>query len=89
MTEFGTETRPTAASGLTPPQALQAERAVLAAMMLGNEGVGRAIESIGERPFYRTGHQKIFDAIVALYNRSEPADLLTLSESERVERLLS
>ena len=83
MTEFGIESRPTTAAGLTPPQALQAERAVLAAMMLGNESVGRAIESIGERPFYRTAHQKIFDAIVALYNRSEPADLITVSEELR------
>jgi len=80
MTEFGTESR---AAGFTPPQALQAERAVLAAMMLGNESVGRAIESIGERPFYRLAHQKIFDAIVELFNRNEPADLITVSEELR------
>ncbi len=83
MTEFGTETRTSAAAGLTPPQAIQAERAVLAAMMLGNEGIGRAVESIGERPFYRISHQKIFDAIVQLYHRSEPADLITVSEELR------
>ena len=83
MTEFGTESRATSGTGLMPPQAIQAERAVLAAMMLGNESVGRAIESIGERPFYRTAHQKIFDAIVELYKRSEPADLITVSEELR------
>src|SRR5262245_15544092 len=81
MTEFGTESRAT--GGLTPPQAIPAERAVLAAMMLGNEGVGRAIEAIGERPFYRTSHQKIFDAIVELYKRNEPADLITVAEELR------
>jgi len=43
MTEFGTETRTSGSAGLTPPQAITAERAVLAAMMLGNESVGRAI----------------------------------------------
>ncbi|HEY6194346.1 MAG TPA: replicative DNA helicase [Candidatus Eisenbacteria bacterium] len=83
MTEFGTESRVIDAAGLTPPQAIQAERAVLAAMMLGNESIGRAIESIAERPFYRTAHQKIFDAIVSLYNRSEPADLITVSDELR------
>lgn len=66
-----------------PPQALQAERAVLAAMMLGQEAVGRAVESIGENAFYRTSHQKIFGAIVALYNKREAVDLITVNEELR------
>src|SRR5262245_65692261 len=69
--------------GLTPPQAIQTERAVLAAVMLGNEAVGRAIEAIGDDAFYRSAHQKIFGAIVALYTRNEPADLITVAEELR------
>jgi len=82
MTEFGTETR-SLAGGLTPPQAIQAERAVLAAMMLGNEAIEPAILSLGKNPFYRVAHQKIFDAIVALKDRREAVDLITVSEELR------
>jgi len=70
-------------SGLVPPQALEAERSVLASMLLGNEAVGRAVEMIDAAVFYRTAHQKIFDAIVALYNRSERADSITVTEELR------
>src|SRR5262249_34475855 len=83
MTDFGTETRSAGGSGLVPPQAIQAERAVLAAMMLGQEAIARAIESIGPGAFYRTAHQKIFEAIVQVYDKHEPADLITVGEQLR------
>ena len=57
--------------GLTPPQALDAERAVLAAMLLGNDSVGRALEALDENVFYRVAHRKIFEAIKALYTERE------------------
>ena len=75
--------RPSMVSGPVPPQALEAERSVLAAMLLGNEAVGRAVELIDSSIFYRTAHQKIFDAIVALFNRSERADSITVTEELR------
>jgi replicative DNA helicase len=73
----------TTASAPTPPQALDAERAVLAAMLLGNEAIGRAVELIEATVFYRTAHQKIFEAIVGLYNRNEKADFITVVEELR------
>jgi replicative DNA helicase len=73
--------RPVASPGLTPPQALDAERSVLAAMMLDPSAIGRAIEMVEDSSsFYRTAHSKLFDAIVALYNSNTPADLITVSE---------
>ncbi|HTM58368.1 MAG TPA: replicative DNA helicase [Candidatus Udaeobacter sp.] len=69
--------------GPTPPQALDAERSVLAALLLDHEAVGRAIEMMDASDFYRLSHQKIFDAIVAVYNRNEKADLITLAEELR------
>ena len=69
--------------GPTPPQALDAERSVLAALLLDHEAVGRAIEMMDASDFYRLAHQKIFDAIVAIYNRNEKADLITLAEELR------
>jgi replicative DNA helicase len=69
--------------GLTPPQALDAERSILAAMMLDEAAIGRAVEMIDAAAFYRTSHAKLFDAIVALYNTPTPADLITVSEKLR------
>jgi len=69
--------------GLTPPQALDAERSILAAMMLDTTAIGRAVENIESGSFYRTAHAKVFDALVALYNRNEAADLITVAEELR------
>jgi replicative DNA helicase len=68
---------------MTPPQALEAERSVLAALLLDHEAVGMAAEMLDAQAFYRVAHQKIFDAILALYNRNEKADIITLSEELR------
>ncbi len=75
--------RPGVVSGPVPPQALEAERSVLAAMLLGNEAVGRAVEMADSAIFYRAAHQKIFDAIVALFNRNERVDSITVTEELR------
>jgi len=69
--------------GLTPPQALEAERSILAAMLLDESAIGRAVEMIESSAFYRTAHAKLYEAIVALYNTSTPADLITVSEKLR------
>ncbi len=69
-----------------PPQNIDAERAVLAAMLLPNEGkeaIPKVIEILGDDPsdngFYKEAHQKIYNAILNLFERSEPADLLTVT----------
>ena len=69
--------------GPLPPQTLEAERSVLAAMLLDHESIGRALELLEGISFYRAAHQKVFDAIVALYNRNERADLVTVAEELR------
>ncbi|HEY2953632.1 MAG TPA: replicative DNA helicase [Candidatus Eisenbacteria bacterium] len=69
--------------GPTPPQAVDAERSVLAALMLEYEVIGRAVEQLEPAAFYRVAHQKIYEAILALYNRNEKVDLITLGEELR------
>jgi replicative DNA helicase len=69
--------------GPMPPQAIEAERAVLASLLFDHEVVGRAVEQVEAGVFYRPAHQKIFNAIVALYNRNEKADIVSLSEELR------
>jgi len=71
------------AEGLAPPQAIEAERSVLAALMLEEAAIGRVIEHLDPAAFYRTGHRKIYEAAVALYGRSERVDLITLTEELR------
>jgi len=69
--------------GPVPPQSQDAERSVLAAMLLDHETIGLALELLEPNSFYRLSHQKIFEAILALYNRNERADLITVSEELR------
>ena len=69
--------------GLTPPQALEAERSILAAMLLDEGAIGRAVEMIESPAFYRTAHAKLYEAIVSLYNTGTPADLITVAEKLR------
>jgi replicative DNA helicase len=75
-----TEARRTAQEQRVPPQAVEAERAVLGAMMLGEEAIARALELLDENCFYRDAHRRIYEAIVTLFDRSEPADLVTVRE---------
>src|SRR5262245_2225912 len=74
---------PALAEGPVPPQTLDAERSVLSAMMLDHESIGLALELLEPASFYRVANQKIFEAILALYNRSERADLVTVAEELR------
>ena len=64
-----------------PPQAVEAERAVLGAMMLGEDAVGKVVEALDDTCFYRDAHRKVFDAVISLYEQGEPADLVTVREA--------
>jgi replicative DNA helicase len=66
-----------------PPQNLEAETSVLGGVLLDNEALNRVLEVIKEGDFYRESHRKIFSAILDLYERSEPVDLITLAEALR------
>ena len=62
-----------------PPQAIEIEAAVLGAMMLDPEAISTVMEILDDSAFYRDAHKKIFNAAVALFERNEPTDLLTLT----------
>ena len=66
-----------------PPQHIEAEQCVLGAILLENDALLKALEILKPQNFYRDAHRKIFDAILALFERSEPIDLLTVSEMLR------
>lgn len=71
-----------------PPQNIDAEKAVLGAMMLSEEAIGVSIEHIDSFYFYETAHQKIYEAIKDLYAGRKNVDLITLSDFLKNKSLL-
>ena len=69
--------------GRIPPQAVDIEEQVLGAMLLEKEAIGRAVEVLDEEVFHAERNKKIFQAIVRLFERSEPADVITVAEELR------
>jgi replicative DNA helicase len=69
--------------GRVPPQNLDAEESVLGAILLDNTALDRVATMLQPDDFYRESHRRIFRAMQALADRSEPADLITLGEMLR------
>jgi replicative DNA helicase len=63
----------------TPPQDLIAEQSALGGMLLSKDAISDVVEILKGRDFYRPAHELIFDAILDLYGRGEPADAITVS----------
>ncbi|MDE2259303.1 MAG: replicative DNA helicase [Betaproteobacteria bacterium] len=63
-----------------PPHNIEAEQAVLGGLMLDNLAWEKIGDQVSESDFYRDDHRKIYRAILALLDRSRPADILTVSE---------
>jgi replicative DNA helicase len=67
-----------------PPHNLDAERAVLGAILLeGREALPRVVEVLRPSDFYTEAHRAIYYAMLTLFDRGEPVDLLTLQEELR------
>lgn len=80
---FNTGQQDGTSEGRVPPQAVDVEMAVLGAMMLDKGAIAKAIEILDETTFYKPAHTRIFAAMTALFERSEPVDLITLVEELR------
>ncbi|MDX9703556.1 MAG: replicative DNA helicase [Candidatus Auribacterota bacterium] len=63
-----------------PPQNIEAEMAVLGAMLLSPEAVIKAMELITDAVFYRDIHKFIFSAVIDMFDRNIPIDMLTLRD---------
>jgi len=71
-----------------PPQNLDAEMAVLGSMLIDEEAVSIAIETLDSNSFYKDSHKRIFQGIIDLYNGNKAVDLITLTnELKRVGSL--
>ena len=67
-------------AGRMPPQAVDVEQAVLGAVLIERDAIPKAIEILPSDAFYDGRHQKIYEAVEALFERGHPVDLITLSE---------
>ncbi|MBO0865744.1 MAG: replicative DNA helicase, partial [Mycobacterium sp.] len=65
--------------GRQPPQDLVAEQSVLGGMLLSKDAIADVLERLRPGDFYRPAHQNVYDAILDLYGRGEPADAVTVA----------
>jgi replicative DNA helicase len=63
----------------TPPQDTAAEQCVLGGMMLSKDAIADVVEVLRGPDFYKPAHQAVYDAIIDLYGRGEPADAVTVA----------
>lgn len=62
-----------------PPQDLLAEQSVLGGMLMSKDAVADVVEALHRDDFYKPAHQSIFDAVIDLFSRGEPADAVTVA----------
>src|SRR5436190_21432451 len=76
------------ALGKLPPQNIEAEAAVLGAVLVNKDAMDKIADTIIAEDFYRQDHQKIYRAILRLFEKRSPIDLVTLTnELEALKEL--
>jgi len=71
-----------------PPQNLEAEQSILGGVLMENDALNTVLEFLEEGDFYRDAHQKIFHSMIALSERNEPLDLITLTNELKKKKEL-
>mgnify|MGYP000873590977 CR=1 FL=1 len=66
-------------TGKLPPHNIEAEVAVLGALMLDENAILKVADFIAPEDFYRTAHRRIFEAVLKLFEKQEPVDILNVS----------
>jgi len=73
---------------LLPPQNLEAEMAVLGSMLIDENAIGVALESLDKTCFYKDAHRQVYDVILSLYNDSKAVDLITVTDELKRQGIL-
>jgi len=71
-----------------PPHNAEAEQAILGGVLLDPDALGNVIEIIEPQDFYHEAHQIIYQQILSIFDRGEPIDIITLTESLQTRQLL-
>ena len=76
-------------SGRMPPQDVDAEQSVLGSMLISKDAIGEVSQLLRGNDFYQPNHETVFEAIISLFGRGEPADPVTVAaELQRRGELL-
>jgi replicative DNA helicase len=71
-----------------PPQNVEAEQSVLGGILIENDAINKVMEILTPEDFYRDAHHRIYNALINLSTRDEPADLITLTnELRKIDQL--
>ena len=71
-----------------PPQNLEAEQSILGGILIDNDAIDTVIEILTTQDFYKESHKKIFDCMAGLSERSQPIDIITLTEELKKKNIL-
>lgn len=63
-----------------PPQNLEAEQSVLGAIIIDNEALTKTLEILNPDDFYKDSHRRLFNAMIGLFEKNEPIDIITLTD---------
>jgi replicative DNA helicase len=75
-------------AGRIPPQNLEAEESILGGLLVDPESINKVVDLINTEDFYKDAHGKIYDAMIGLYEKNEPIDIVTVSSSVRDKGIL-
>ncbi len=62
-----------------PPQNLEAEQSVLGSLMIDKDAIYKVVDLLSSTDFYKSSHGKIYEAIITIYSKNDPIDILTVS----------
>src|SRR4051795_827255 len=79
LAELESSSGPREEFGRTPPQDVAAEQSVLGGMLLSKDAIADVVEVLRGNDFYVPRHETVFEAILDLYGRGEPADAVTVA----------
>jgi replicative DNA helicase len=68
-------------TGSLPPQNIDAEESIISAILLDNHTLLNILDILSPSDFYRTAHQKIFNAVADMFHKGDPIDLVTLADA--------
>ena len=76
------------ASFKLPPQNIEAEQSILGGVLIENDALNTVVEFLEDGDFYREAHQKIFNCMIALSEKNEPLDLITITNELKKKKEL-
>ena len=71
-----------------PPQDIEAEKSLLGCLMIDPDAINKVVDFLQIRDFYKLGHQKIYQAIMELFDKREPVEILNVSGRLKANQVL-